>query len=65
MPKIPAMRQLHHEYILESLHTIKGFSKNTDSISLAWFLPAEQKITAIRMLIEKIQDWMTMTSIVG
>jgi len=56
MPPIPAMRQLHHEYIIQSLKKIDGFIISYDSVNVAMKAKMDSTIRAIRILIEKSES---------
>ena len=51
-PPIPAMRQLHHEYILESLKKIDAFYITSNSIENPNKVIADSIVQSIRMGIE-------------
>ena len=53
MPAIPAMRQLHHQYIIESQKKIDQFYTPTDSIGISKKLLADSMILSIRIEIER------------
>lgn len=53
MPAIPAMRQLHHQYIVESQKKIEGFYADSDSIGKLKKRDADSTIFSIRLEIEK------------
>jgi hypothetical protein len=54
MPPIPAMRQLHHEYITQSLKKIDAFIVPYDSINIAMKSKVDSSILSIRIIIEKL-----------
>lgn len=52
MPPIPAMRQLHHEYIIQSLKDIDSLRAITTQLNLNDLLWCKKKITQLRATIE-------------
>ena len=54
MPPIPAMRQLHHEYITQSLKKIDAFILPYDSVNVEMKSKVDSSILAIRINIEKL-----------
>lgn len=53
MPPIPAMRQLHHEYITQSLKKIDAFILATDSMNVTMKNKVDSIILSIRINIER------------
>lgn len=52
MPAIPPMRQLHHEYIIESLQKINDFIEPADSLGKNYLKKSNIVVTNIRRSIE-------------
>ena len=52
IPPIPAMRQLHHEYIIRSFSAIKAYAATNNKLSNQDFNLAGQLITKLRSKIE-------------
>lgn len=61
MPPIPAMRQLHHEYIIQSLKRIDAFIIPYDSVNVAMKTKVDSTILSIRINIEKL-DFISATN---
>ncbi len=53
MPPIPAIRQIHHEYIINAIKSIKSLPGAKDSVFKSDLVWADQKITTIRIAIER------------
>jgi hypothetical protein len=53
MPSIPAMRQLHHEYIIESLKKIDFFYSPNDIVGKQYKSDVDSIVRSIRIEIEK------------
>lgn len=60
LPPIPAMRQLHHEYITQSLKKIDAFIIPYDSVNVAMKTKVDSIILSIRINIEK-RDFISST----
>lgn len=57
MPPVPAMRQLHHEYILRSLTDIDGLGMTPDKLSQKDMVEARLVISGLQATIEKKESF--------
>ncbi len=53
MPAIPSMRQIHHQYIIESLKKIDGYYAANDSMGKAKKMQVDSMVFRIRVEIER------------